>query len=245
MICKLVKHANKILYVGAGCHIQPVNHFYDTKQFIFIDTQPRNEFDSYHPKYSEGLYRPNFLTNLLTVFENNGFLLESYKVVDSNYHKKIISKTWYYSSWFFKVPYDVNPTLLVFFNKTTLQQIKYYISTNIKFNMNTYLLNDIKTCDGLIVSGYFPEFELLQYLDIPMVFFGYTGTSYYMDPQSYENNLLYFLHNFICNRQYFFTEFYVVYNDSGVIIKCQNFKNFIEILEEYKNFIENDLNLDS
>ena len=27
MICKLVKHVNKILYVGADLHITPVTHF--------------------------------------------------------------------------------------------------------------------------------------------------------------------------------------------------------------------------
>ena len=236
----MIKHANKILYIGAGCHLQSVTHFPDTKYFVFVDTQPRNEFDSYHPKYSEGLYRSNFLGDLIATCEYYGFILESFNVIDKNYYKKIISKIWYYSSWFFKVPEDINPTLLVFFNYKTFQQIKYYISTNIKFNMNKYLLNDINTCDGLIVSGYFPECELLKYIDFPLVFFGYSETSYFLDPESPENNLLYFLHNCICNTLYYFIEFYFVDNNTGVIIKCQNFKNFVEIAQEYNNFIVND-----
>lgn len=54
MICKLVKHVNKILYVGADLHITPVTHFPQTKQFIFIDSQPRSEFESTHPKFYNG-----------------------------------------------------------------------------------------------------------------------------------------------------------------------------------------------
>ena len=45
----------KILYVGTGNHIEPVNHFSDTKEFIFIDSQPRNEYG--HEYY----YKPFYL----------------------------------------------------------------------------------------------------------------------------------------------------------------------------------------
>ena len=44
----MINHCNKILYIGTGCDIQPVTHFLQTKEFIFIDSQPRNEFDSFY-----------------------------------------------------------------------------------------------------------------------------------------------------------------------------------------------------
>ena len=37
----MLKHPNKILYIGAGHNIEPVKHFSQTKEFIFVDSQPR------------------------------------------------------------------------------------------------------------------------------------------------------------------------------------------------------------
>ena len=71
--------------------------------------------------------------------------------------------------------------MLVFHNKKTQQSLTYYASTNIKFNMSKILENDIAQCDGIIVSGYFPEKEILNYFVLPKAFFGYTNTCYYLD----------------------------------------------------------------
>ena len=35
---------NKILYVGCGTNIDIISHFSDTKQFIFVDTQPLSKY---------------------------------------------------------------------------------------------------------------------------------------------------------------------------------------------------------
>ena len=229
-------HPNKILYVGAGCHIEPVRHFPKTKLFVFIDSQPRSEFDSECPKFNSQFHNPQFLTNLIESCRHYGFNIESYYTIDKKYYKKIISKTWYYMSWFYKPPSNVNPAMLVFHNKRTRQKIIYYVSTNIKFNMNNILENDISTCDGIIISGYLPEAEILQHFSRTKIFFGYTNTSYNVDTKSSQikdNNIIYFLHNCICNTQYFFTDFYVVYEDSGTIKKCNNFKHFLETVDQY------------
>jgi hypothetical protein len=246
----MIRHANKILYVGAGHHIEPVKHFPGTKNFVFIDSQPRSEFDSVHPKFYSGFYRGHFLNDLVASCQYYGFILDSFTVLDKNYYKKIITKKWYYSSWFYKIPADINPTMLVFHNNKTQQKLTYYVSTNIKYNMNPILENDIATCDGIIISGYFPEKQILQYFVSPKVFFGYTDTGYileYDDQAEEDNNILYFLHNCICNTQYYFTGFYMVCNDSGVILKCQDFKHFVEVQEEYykKRLEHDDDNTDS
>lgn len=244
----MIKHANKILYVGAGLHIMPVTHFPQTKQFIFIDSQPRSEFDSTHPKFYTGFYRQHFINDLIASCQHYGFIFDSYTILDKNYYKKIISRKWYYSSWFYKIPPDINPTILVFINKKTKQTIRYYISTNIKFNMNKKLEDDISSCDGIIVSGYFPETILLQYFKNPKVFFGYTNTCYNISPSfssECDNTIIYFLHNCICNLQYYFYEFYIVYDDSGIIIKCEDFKNFLNNIKEYENLILEQYNDDT
>lgn len=234
-----MNHANKILYVGAGCHIEPVTHFPETKTFVFIDSQPRSEFDSFHPKFNKLFYRSHFLNDLFETCQNYGFTFDSYDFIDNKYCKKIITKKWYYTSWFYKIPNDINPTMLIFLNKKTQQKLIYYISTNIKFNINSNLIIDISSCDGIIVSGYFPENEILQYFTKPKVFFGYTNTSYFLEPnasKNEDNNILYFLHNCICNTPYFFSEFYLVHNESGIIINCQDFNHFLESIEEHDDF---------
>jgi hypothetical protein len=196
----MVTYANKILYVGAGCNIQKVSHFNETKQFVFIDSQPRSGFDTGQSKFHKEFYEPNFYNDLISSCKHYGFLLDFVSVLDNNYYKKIISSKWYYTSWFYKIPNDINPTLLVFTNKNTNQRINYYISTNIKFNMNEYLRNDIASCDGIIVSEYFPEKDILRYFDRPKIFFGYTNTCYFIEDNTHndeDNNILYFLHIYV------------------------------------------------
>jgi hypothetical protein len=230
----MINNPIKLLYIGAGLHIEPVKHFPQTKNFVFIDSQPRSEFDSSYPKFYSKFYRSNFLNDLVDSCLYYGFILDYYTVLDKTYYKKIISKKWYYTSCIYKIPSDINPVMLVFYNSRTQQKLTYYASTNIIFNMSKTLKNDISTCDGIIVSGYFPEKEVLNYFVSPKMLFGYTDTSYILDSiSSNENNILYFLHNCICNRPYYFTEFYMVHNNSGAIIKCKDFKNFVESQEKY------------
>ena len=52
-----MNHPKKLLYIGAWDHISPVMHFPKTKEFIFIDTQPRSEFDN----KTTCVYRDRFL----------------------------------------------------------------------------------------------------------------------------------------------------------------------------------------
>jgi len=230
----MISKPNKILYVGAGHHIEPVTHFPETKYFVFIDSQPRSEFDTAYPKYNFVFYKEHFLNNLIASCKSYEFILDSFTILDKNYYKKIITKKRYYISWFCKIPSNINPTMLVFKNNKTHQQLTYYISTNIKFNMNKILENDIASCDAIIVSGYFPEKLILQYFVSPKVFFGYTNTGYILEYDNQveeKNNILYFLHNCICNIPYYFTEFNMVCYNSGVIIKCHDFKHLVESIK--------------
>ena len=226
----MTQYATQLLYIGAGTHIEPVKHFSKTKQFIFIDTQPRSEFDSFRPKFYKPFYRHNFLHKLENIYYSYNFKLEEFYCIDKNYYKKVVSWRWYYSSWIYKIPEYIDPFLLVFKNHKTNQTIKYYISTNIKFNINDQIIHDIRTSDGLIVSGYLPDVEILKYFDNPKIFFGYNTTGYNIDEETfdknYDNNIIYFLQTCICNTQYYFSDFYFVDDESGEIIKCDNFTKF-------------------
>lgn len=238
-----MSHANKILYIGAGYHIEPVTHFPQTKTFIFVDSQPRSDVDTFHPKFSTKYYKPYFVNDIIAICQHYGFILETYSILDKTYYKQIINKKWYYTSWIYKIPTDINPTMLVFLNNKTQQTLIYYISTNIKFNINDTLAKDISTCDGIIVSDYFPETKILKYFVKPKIFFGYTDTSYFINYDSNkENTILYFLHNCSFNIPYYFIDFFMVHNDSGVIIKCQDFRHFCECIQDYHNDKTNQIN---
>ena len=245
MICNLINNANKILYIGAGCHIEPISHLINTNEFVFIDTQPRNEFDSVYPKFDKSLYRTNFINKLTTECSNYGFIMDSVYEIDKKYFKKIVSWKQYFYYVFNKKPKFINPTLIVFKNNKTLKTLKYYVSTNFQLNMNPILKQDIETSDGIIVSGYIPNIDILDYFCKPKIFFGYTDTCYsplqrhIMDKSQTQTNnkdrdILYFLTNFLCNTPYFFTEFYMIEKHTGIIIKCQNFQHFLEIVN-YSN----------
>jgi hypothetical protein len=228
----MVKYANKILCIGTGCNIQHVIHFSETKEFVFIDSQPRikNKKLYLEAKFNKKEYVSDFVNNLLLTCLFNGFELETTTVLDKKYYTKIIPNICcYYISWFKKVPKNINPTMLVFTNKKTQQKIIYYISTNINFNINNHLRYDISSSDAIVVTDYFPEISILEYFGTSKIFIGYSNVNYQnvVDNKYFKNDILYFLHYYNCNRQYFFTYFYIVDNDSGIITKCIDFDNFL------------------
>jgi len=234
-----MKICNKILYVGAGHHLDPVVHFRETKEFLFIDTQPRSEFDSECPQFHIGFYRKKFVDYLIDICEDFGFILESEYVIDNKYHQKVLSlkQQLYY---FFDKTKIINPTLLVFTNKTTNQTIKYYISTNIKFNMTPILKQNIESCDGIIISGYHPCRELLNYFTNSKLFIGYTETCYNIVDNNNitdedKNNIIYFLETCLCSISYYFNGFYIVDYHNGNFEKCTNFNEFKSKLSLYSS----------
>lgn len=241
----MVKYPNKILYIGAGIHIEPVSHFKHTSDFVFIDTQPRSEFDSYNPKFLDMFYRPKFFSRLVDNCIQQGFSLESTCSIDNSYYKKIMdvkNRLYYLVKG---LPHFINPTLLVFINHKTNQTIHYYISTNITHNMCPMLRLDIETCDALIVSGYNPELKVLTYLKEPISFFGYTKTHYIIEnddlqqkqeeKQDYKelDNIIYYLQT--NKNQTHFKKFYAILKSTGAILNCDNFDDFKSTIQLYRN----------
>ena len=78
-------------------------------------------------------------------------------------------------NWKSKYPH-INPHVFLFKNKYTHQTLKYYVSTNFLYNMSPELRNDMCNADGLILSGYFPNKQLLQYFTEPKTIIGFTET---------------------------------------------------------------------
>ena len=123
--------------------------------FVLIDTQPRSEHDQKNYFY-KGFYRNQFIDKIIKKCNTYGFILTDKIELDPNYMKKTISKKFDY----------VIPHLFIFKNNSRI--IKYYISTNIIFNMNKLLEEDIRTAYTLYVAGYASDVELLKYIKNPV-----------------------------------------------------------------------------
>jgi len=106
--------------------------------------------------------------------------------------------------------------------------IKYYISTNILFNMNPMLEKDIYESDTLYNSGYHPDCELLKYLtNKKRNFVGSSKTCYY-DEQSFnddsDNNIIkYFIKTNTMND--YFDNYYLVWKKKSMIILCDSLED--------------------
>ena len=225
---------NKILYIGTGLHLDPLFHFTKTKEFVFVDVQPRSEFDK-PDSFFDGFYRKSFYSNLIKKAKEYNFILEKTEEFDSGYFSNLLSfKQRVY--WFGRVketfPY-ICPTLLIFYNYKTGQKLKYYISTNILYNMNFNLENDIKGCEGLIIAGYHPDKVLLKYISSnPINLYCYTNTCYKINEDEVDNklNLIYWLFNNLDKVSKYFSNIYMV-KQNGNMILCENISHMDTIVK--------------
>jgi hypothetical protein len=213
----------KVLYLGAGNNIEVVNYFPKCNEFILIDTQPRSEHDTKDYFY-EGFYRDKFFNRVIKKCEKYGFILKEIIELEPNYIKNIktIETSSEYMNNISDIPY-INPHLLIFKNnlKNDSRTIKYYISTNILFNMNPMLEDDIKSSDTLYVAGYFPDIILLNYINKKINFVGDNCTVYFFEPDEDENNII--SNNIELND--YFDNYYLVWRRKSLIIICDSLKD--------------------
>ena len=73
MIIKiLITHiimSNKILYIGPWDHFEVTRHFDKIAEFVFIDTQPRSEFD--REIFDPEMYRTRFYDYIMKILTKN------------------------------------------------------------------------------------------------------------------------------------------------------------------------------
>jgi hypothetical protein len=235
----------KVLYFGPWDHIEVVNYFPKCNEFILIDTQPRSQHDEKNYFY-EGFYRDTFLNRVIEKCEKYGFILDNTIELDPNYIKNIQTietSTKYMDKDI--IPY-INPHLFIFKNhsKNDNRIIKYYISTNILFNMNQMLEDDIRTSDTLYVAGYFPDIELLKYINKKINFVGDNDTVYFYEPDPDENNIIIaYRDNYISFSEF---NYYLVWREKSMIIVCDSLedidmkKNLINVLYANSDDIHED-----
>lgn len=204
-----MENIQSIIYIGTGCHFEIVSHFPRVSKFIFVDTQPRSEHDA--QIFNPDFYRDTFVDAILAAAMKMDIILIDSHVIDSTY-----------PSDEYTLPF-MNPTLLTFVHTHTHQTVRYYISTNIRYNMNRWLIDDIKQSDALIVSGYFPDIVLYNYLGArPIQYIGYSKTCYTIALDEMKDTIYCGLYD----NQYF-DKYYSVDYESGRIIRYNTFMDFI------------------
>lgn len=219
--------SNKCLYTGSGLHIECIhdlNSYFqnDNKfiEFVFIDSLPRNEygFDYYY----RPIYHKDFVKNLIEKCKEYNFVLHDTIVFTEKYTE-------------INVPY-LESTLFLFINETTGQKLKYYISTSIPydFHNNDMLKRDISSCTHLIISGYFPIYDVLDYLPKPVSVIGYSNTFFPKNVQEYKEHL--YIDNelvvmaLLNNDNKVFYNIYCANKNNGEIHLCDNYSHLLEIL---------------
>lgn len=157
----------KILYIGAGLDFDPFSHFKDTKEFVFIDSNPRNAYG--YPYYYRGFYCKHFLPQLKGKLVKLGFKLITKLTFTDNYSEILVD--------------DLDSTLLEY--KKDDITLKYYYSTGIPEDLwdNFDLQKDITECDTVLVCGHHPHKEFEEFIPKPFHFIGYNSTYF---PNDYE-----------------------------------------------------------
>ena len=228
---------NKIIYIGAGLHLEPLKHFNSTNEFIFVDTLPRSEFDTCN--FNEGFYHKNFHLELIKKAKEYDFKLEKVEELEPKYYVNILSLT-QRIKWvgIIKETFpNICPKLITFYNYNTEQKLKYYISTNILYNICVDLKNDIRTSTGLIISGYHPHKKILNYIIKPINLYCYDKTAYKLEDNQVDdlNNLIYWMFKNLTMVKKYFSNIYMVDEENGFITE---YSDIVQLDNELKNRIK-------
>ena len=222
--------SNKILYIGSGTHLDPIIHFPEIKEFIFVDGQPRTEFGSDY--YYRGFYRKYFFPQLENKIKELGLQI-SHREVLSNKYEEI------------NIP-NLESECLFITNKKyklrSLPSIKYYISTSLPYDLydNFYLQADIESCNSLLICGFHPNRSIVPYIKKPINLIGYSNTYFpasiedlAREDSNYEDNII----TWIIQNPHFIKSYITIDRETGERYYYKNYQDFSCKLQERK--IEN------
>ena len=173
----------KVLYIGAGLHIQPLETFKECKEFVFIDSCPINEYGF---EYDDRLYCKNFMKLLLRKINKYGFNKVSEEVLLKSYDNEHNMKVKH-----------INPTCLTFSKEDIT--LKYYISCGLPRYIDIVSIKkDISECDTLVISGHHPHNCIVKYMPskINLVYYSKTWIPKTMEElketdSNYETNIFF------------------------------------------------------
>jgi len=228
---------NKVLYIGAGLDISSLNTLnmviHNINEFILIDVLPRSEFDSYC-EFDTMWYRKSFYDNLINECNLLNFKLLNQTCLNDSY----IDESLYDKNVF----HHMNPTLLLFKNEATNQTLKYYISTNILFFMNSELEQDIRSSTILFNRGYHPDEIIFKYFDNLKIFIGSEYTCYSYNDEIDCHNIINKMINLADdNMLLFFSEYYLLINSE--LLQCDDIYHINDINVLHRKVIEGASNI--
>jgi hypothetical protein len=204
-----------LLYIGAWSDFSVVRFFPTTNKFIFVDTQPRNEFDDDHPVEESLFERPYFLEQIFQAAKIESFELISKKVLKVYSENKLKNPTLY--KFKSKAKADAG-------SEAKFQEIDYYVSSNFRKDELPELNKEIKKCDGIIVSGYFPHSDLFKMFDNNINIYLMSGTYYskinFNETGEDENNIINYL-----------------YDNEDLTNKSNNKHNLFQVLKDTNQII--------
>lgn len=147
----------RILYAGAGEHLDILDHFPECHDFILIDSQPLSTYGYSNPQLSN--YNNEFINNISNNLYSRGYNLDNASQTQNENRKYLTS------------------TKIVF--KSCDTTLSYYVSTSLPNHMySPTLQNHLRECDTLLISGHFPPSQILNYIKKPFRFIGYSNTWY-------------------------------------------------------------------
>ena len=158
----------KILYVGAGSHVEPLEHFSETKEFIFVDSRPKNEYG--YDYYARYFYRPLFLTELkFNLLKYNFKIYDEIKLTNlyTEINKEYLEST--------KLYFSDKKGL----NLRNERNLIYYISTGFPktyYEVEKHLKEDLKEVDTVLISGHLPHGIFVKDIKKPFYFICYEDT---------------------------------------------------------------------
>jgi hypothetical protein len=164
----------KLVYFGAGIHLDIINDFESTKEFILVDSRPKNAhgFDYYRRE----LYQKYFMNLLEKQIDLFGLTIKSKKILTNNFTEINVE--------------NLESTLIEISHNKLKKNLSYYISTSIPYDLydNNLLQDAIRSCDGIIISGYYPDKRIIKYLKTPINIIGYSDT-YFPTQEEYINSV--------------------------------------------------------
>lgn len=171
----ILENTKKILYVNGGVDFDPIDVFDAATEYIYVDTMPRAEKDGYYLK--SRLYRGQFIDQVIVNMLKRGFVLASIVVLNADYTWKIASIRQKLKHGIGKLMgvrslelQQVNPTKYTFVNRAFNKKVKYYMNTNVKYNMDAELHHDIMYSDAVVVSGSVPPKMIVEHFYKPKMF---------------------------------------------------------------------------
>ena len=225
----------KIVYVGAGFHLEPLKHFRDTSEFVFVEILPLYTPIAETRTVKTPLYSKTFYLKLLDTFRRFGFYLESQYVMETiDEHE---NRVWYNPVINYvdvcgntlstnrqnEQSTHTEPECLIFVNPRHRQTVHYYISTDIKTNRHPAFIENIRTADALMVSGFMPNKCIIEMIQKPVVLICYTRTYFRLSSYADKSDLLYYLHQHTARElKSVITDIYLLDYKKGAIIGRYN-----------------------